>query len=32
VWRVNPRLMSRKDVAKWEIEMANAPKVDWEGE
>ena len=31
VWRVNPRLMSRKDVAKWELEMKDAPRIDWEG-
>jgi hypothetical protein len=32
IWRVNPRLMSRKDVAKWELEMAEAPRIDWDGE
>ncbi len=32
VLRVNPQLMTRKTVDKWEIDMRSAPKIDWEGE
>lgn len=31
VWRVNPQLMSRKSVDKWELDMKSAPEIDWEG-
>lgn len=32
VLRVNPQLMTRKSVDKWEADMASAPAIDWEGE
>ena len=32
VWRVNPRLMSRKQVEKWMADAEMAPPVDWDGE
>jgi DNA-binding MarR family transcriptional regulator len=32
VWRVNPLLMTRKQVEKWEIDMRHAPAIDWEGD
>lgn len=32
VWRVNPRLMSRKQVDKWQVDAEAAPRVDWDGE
>lgn len=31
VLRVNPLLLSRKSVDKWEVDMETAPKIDWEG-
>jgi hypothetical protein len=32
VWRANPRLLARGTVDKWELHMADAPAVDWDGE
>lgn len=32
VWMVNPRLMSRKGVEKWELDMEEAPQIDWRGD
>lgn len=32
VWRVNPKLMSRSAVDKWQIDMESAPRIDWDGE
>ena len=31
VWRVNPLLMSRQAVEKWQLERDGSPKIDWEG-
>src|SRR5690606_33775148 len=32
VLRVNPKLMSRKQVEQWELDMEKAPDIDWDGE
>lgn len=31
VWVVNPRLMSRKQVEKWQADADAAPHIDWDG-
>lgn len=32
VWRISPRLMSRKAVEQWALDMEKAPLIDWDGE
>jgi hypothetical protein len=32
VWRVNPLLLSRKQVEAWRVDMDTAPRIDWDGD
>lgn len=32
VWRVNPHLLARGTIEQWEVDMRDAPEIDWDGE